>query len=825
METRTRAGQAAAPGGARAALVGALACIALAGIAALGAPALAGAAGAPPRPATAAPSPAVPARLATAPGDSFAVWIHFHPAAADGAHLRPALSPDALALRHARGIDLRPDDHPLPPALVERVRAAGGRVRHESRWLRAVSAWVDGATLARIARLPEVRAVSPVALSTAAPHPVARSVPSGASGPPLRPARASAEPIDYGLSTAPLAQLNVPAAHELGFTGAGIRVAILDTGFDPDHESLTALPLLGARDYIGGDGEVRSEAGEPLDAERHGTWIWSLAGARAPGQLVGPAFGASWLLAKVDDVLADPRADEDRWVAALEWADSMGVHVVISATSFRRFDEGFEYPYAMLDGDASVMTQAADRAARRGMLIVTQVGDGGPGDRTLDVPADADSVLSVGAADSAGRPLLFSARGPTADGRLKPELAARGSDVWAASAVDPGEYDRLVLGGTGLATALVGGAAALVWEAWPTFGPMEVREALIRSGGRAHEPESGVGYGVPDVGAAILFPLGFDLTRAEGVDGGGELTTLVPRFHFDAPLQHPLSGQVTYVLELSPDTTFRDILFSRAQVDVSSIRLLTPLRPGTRFYWRVKANTLRGVSTVSAIAGPAIMPAWATLHSPNSSSGSQIETVRPRLVWSALAAPAPLGPLEFDVEIFSNRTGELVQRVEGIRDTSVVVPEPLTYNDAFTWRLIVRSQRVGVADTVRSAGPFVIVGEEAPPATLLYQNFPNPFSDSTRIWFDLRAPTAVELTVHDLRGRLVRRLIPTDGCPSTELPPGLYGRAGLGGGDPCVVTGWDGRDDAGRALPSGVYLLRMRTSDGAQLRRMLLVRP
>ncbi|HUH12328.1 MAG TPA: S8 family serine peptidase, partial [Longimicrobiales bacterium] len=517
-------------------------------------------------------------------GDSVAVWILFHAAPADGARLPPALSPEALALRRARGIPLRPDDHPLPPSLVSRVRSAGARIRHESRWLRGVSAWVDPASLGTLAALPEVRGLAPVERLQRLPAraPAARPSPFRAPAPLLGRGLAPADSADYGLAWAPLSRLNVPAAHDLGFTGAGVRMAILDTGFDPDHESLAPLTLLGARDYIGGDDEVRSEPGEPLDAERHGTWIWSLAGAAAPGELLGPAYGASWLLAKVDDVLADPRADEDRWVAALEWADSMGVQVVISAVSFRRFDDGFEYPFATLNGDAAIMTQAADRAALRGMLVVTQVGDEGPGERTLGVPADADSVLAVGAVDSAGRPLLFSARGPTADGRLKPEVVAPGSDLWAASAEASDEYDRLVLGGTGLATALVGGGAALVWEAWPTFGPMDVREALIRSGDRAHTPESGVGHGVPDIGVAILFPRGFDLTRTDGLDDDGQLSTLSPRFHFEAPLTHPLTGQVTYVLELSPDTTFRDILFSRAEVDVGSMRLLDPLRPGTR---------------------------------------------------------------------------------------------------------------------------------------------------------------------------------------------------------------------------------------------------
>jgi len=131
------------------------------------------------------------------------------------------------------------------------------------------------------------------------------------------------------------------------------------------------------------------------------------------------------------------------------------------------------------------------------------------------------------------------------------------------------------------------------------------------------------------------------------------------------------------------------------------------------------------------------------------------------------------------------------------------------------------------ADTVASAGPFVVTGSESPPVTILYQNFPNPFPSpefgtwGTQIWFDLAEPSSVRLTVYDLRGRLVKGLIPVHGCGEVELPSGLYGReAGLPG-DPCATFAWDGTDEQGREVNPGVYLLRFEAGGVVDIRRMV----
>jgi hypothetical protein len=140
---------------------------------------------------------------------------------------------------------------------------------------------------------------------------------------------------------------------------------------------------------------------------------------------------------------------------------------------------------------------------------------------------------------------------------------------------------------------------------------------------------------------------------------------------------------------------------------------------------------------------------------------------------------------------------------------------------------VIAKARAGQADTVASAGPFVVTGGANPPVTILYQNFPNPFPNlaegirETRIWFDLAQRSVVELAVYDMRGRLVRSLIPGRGCGPTELPPGIYGREDGPSSDPCTNFAWDGQDEGGRKVSPGVYLLRLRAGSVVEVRRVV----
>jgi hypothetical protein len=780
------------------------------------------------------PDPRTPetrTHLAREPSAKHAVWVFFDPRTARGQG-EPALTPDALRGRAASALPIFDNDSPIPEHLITRVLQTGARLRHSSRWLRAVSVEADSATAARLARLKEVHRIRLVgnlhmAAHESAAHPRAHVLPHSTQ--PRLPEQAQ-DSTFYGANWTALNALGVPTAHRFGFTGKNVRIAILDTGFQPAHQSLFTRQVGSAYDFINGDVIVSNQGSEggAVDPERHGTHVWSLLGARAPGTLVGPAYDAQFLLAKVDLELGDTRADEDRWVAAVEWADSLGARIIQSSVVFRfDFTDRLPISYAELNGDSTVTTKMAVEAAKRGILVVTAIGDNGPAPGTLSAPADADGILAVGATDLASQPASFSSRGPTADGRLKPELVARGVGMLAALSTNLDGYEAS-LSGTSLSSPLIAGSAALIMEAWPMLDGAAVRNALILSATRARSPDNTIGFGLPDVGAALLFPAGVIAATATPIDLDGNLTTIAPEFTWSVPYVHTTAGSVLYTVEVGRDSLFRNIVFMDTVRDVTSYASRAALKPASFMWWRVRAQAAQGVQFVSPPARPFTMPGWVRLIAPDPTAATFVETPRPNLTWTPLTAPPPVGPLVYDVEIVS-AAGQLVQpTIRNVTSSVVRVPQPLTPNQPYRWRVIARTQ-LGSADTVESASTFVVNVTERPPITLLQQNFPNPFprpdlgTRETRIWFDLADATTVDLAVFDLRGRLVKRLVPASpACGTITLPPGIYGRTGvLVTPDPCVLTTWDGTDYEGRTVVAGVYVLRLRTNGQDQFRHMV----
>jgi hypothetical protein len=524
-----------------------------------------------------------------------------------------------------------------------------------------------------------------------------------------------------------------------------------------------------------------------------------------PGQLRGIARGAGYLLAKTEDIRSETRAEEDNFVAALEWADSIGVDIISSSLIYLVFDNGVR-PYAPgdLNGDVAVTTIAADSAARRGILVVTAAGNAGPAFRSLWTPADGDSVLAVGAEDSLGAVASFSSRGPTADGRVKPDFTAPGVDVCVLVGV--GAVGRE--SGTSFATPLVAASAALVKQLHPTLAPMRLRDAFRATATNRAAPDSLRGWGRADVASAAVFPSG--LTASAPVRG--PLASITPTFTWTAGTVPSFARPVAYRLRVGRDSALATPLVDTTLRDVEAYDLPRALKPGALF-WRVDATAATGEVAASRTVGPIAVPAWATLTSLSDAAGAVTDSVQPTLTWTSptVAPPPGAGPLSYD--LFVQRVSEPLPGfgVAGLTATSFRMPSPLERNAAYRWFIVAHAG----SDTslARSRGPFLVLDESTPPATLLYQNFPNPFPDggrdSTCLWFDLATTGIVEVDILDLRGNSLRRFVPSRDFPSI-LSPGRYGRGQPGGAtcDPRLM--WDGRAGDGRLLPAGVYLYKLK---------------
>ena len=400
-------------------------------------------------------------------------------------------------------------DLPVNQVYIDQIKRMGGIERQRSRWLNAASFEIPVAELVRVADLAFVRSIMPVLGGKRTP--VNLEIPLEE-----KHQEKGQFALNYGASYTQLQQINIPAVHNLGYHGQGVLVCMMDTGFRKDHQAFQLAysegRVLAEWDFINHDGNTQNETGDPSGQHDHGTMTWSTLGGTADGNLYGPAYGASFILAKTEDVSGETPIEEDNWVAGMEWADSIGADVISSSLGYIDW-----YNYSDLDGNTAVITIAADIAAQRGIVVCNAMGNEGSSSGSLIAPADADSIIACGAVYGTGGIVYFSSRGPTYDGRIKPEVCAQGVSTRCAN--PSGTTGYTYADGTSLSTPLIGGAAAVILSAHPNWTPMQVREAMMESGNHASSPDNTYGWGIPDILAAIQYT--FYLTG--DVTGEGEI--------------------------------------------------------------------------------------------------------------------------------------------------------------------------------------------------------------------------------------------------------------------------------------------------------------
>jgi serine protease AprX len=383
---------------------------------------------------------------------------------------------------------------PVAPSYLEHLRAVGVEPQVRSRWFHAVSARLPAKQRAAVANLPFVRTT----------HPVARLHSANISS-PTHSASAFAlasDPtvsVEYGASQDPLSRINALAPIERGLNGHGVRVGFLDAHFSSLRHP--AFSRLRPSDRLGG---LRNfTAGR--QGGNHGAGVASVAIGYDPGALVGPAHGATVFGATTEYTQFERNVEEDNFVAGLEWLHRQGVDVVNVSIGYTTFDEG-ERSYSPddLDGDTAITTRAVDRAAQLGVTVVVSAGNSGCANPDacwfyVNTPADADSAIAVGAIAPDSSLAPFSARGPTADGRRKPDVLVQGREVAAAWEAD--RYARVE--GTSFASPQVTGVIAQMLQVNPSLRPMQVRRLLRQTASQAHAPDTSRGWGIVNADAAV----------------------------------------------------------------------------------------------------------------------------------------------------------------------------------------------------------------------------------------------------------------------------------------------------------------------------------
>ena len=460
------------------------------------------------QPAASKRTAALQARLASVPaGERLAALVFFRDKGGDLAEARTQalrnLSGRALLRRERRGTAraLGFEDLPLAESYVRAVSERAARVRHELRWLNALSVLATQQELSEIESLPFVSSVDLVrSFRRGAPEP-SQPLTGSASG-ASRNDDVSEHSLNYGTALGQVQQIGVPALHDRGLHGEGVIVAVLDAGFDNlAHEVFATTRILAMHDFVNGDGDVAN--GPDRGEGSHGTSTLSVLGGFKDGQLIGPAFAASFLLAKTEDTSSETPVEEDNWAAAAEWAEALGADVISSSLGYLDFDRGFtSYTFADMDGRTAISTRAAELAAARGIVVVNSAGNSGldAAHNTLGAPSDGAHVLAVAAVTVTGERSGFSSVGPSADGRVKPDVAAQGTAVKVAGS-RAGQYNTS--NGTSFSCPLTAGAVALVLQAHPDWSVDDVLSVLRRTATNSQNPDRLLGYGIVDARAAV----------------------------------------------------------------------------------------------------------------------------------------------------------------------------------------------------------------------------------------------------------------------------------------------------------------------------------
>ncbi|MDP5170596.1 MAG: S8 family serine peptidase [Bacteroidia bacterium] len=389
------------------------------------------------------------------------------------------LGSEAIRRRQMYGIEITTQDLPVCADYLFSVKGHAQQVLMFSRWFNAALIKAQPSELHELRALSFVKSVKEI---------------SGAPG-QIAEIKELAQAESFGKADVQNRMINIPEMHSKGWNGAGIRMAILDAGF-PGVDTLSGFDSLRKRNGIVATYDFVDDTSYVYGAASHGTRVLSTIAAYLPGEIIGSAPGVDVMLFRTEDARRELQVEEFYWLAAVEMADSLGVDIIHSSLGYNAFQDSPGYQYEDLNGDRAIVTRAGDWAAARGILVVTSAGnEGNKSWHYLTAPCDGDSILCVGSVTRWRDLSDFSSVGPSADGRIKPDVVAMGT---AAATYGPAPRVQLS-NGTSFAAPIVAGLSACLWQAHRSSSNMEILQAIRLSADQAGLPDSEVGYGIPNV--------------------------------------------------------------------------------------------------------------------------------------------------------------------------------------------------------------------------------------------------------------------------------------------------------------------------------------
>lgn len=407
------------------------------------------------------------------------------------------LTQKALERREKHGIALNLQDVPVETEYIEALKNSEIGIYKISKWFNGVFAYLTEEQTAQAEAMDFVEEVVSLVRSEYTGKYLVH--PKFPTEKPIQNTWLGPTQMDYGLTQDFVEQINLQPLHEEGFLGDGIQIALFDNGY-------VGVDFQPQFSYIRDENRIKDTYDfaknkvDVFETGSHGSMVLSTIAAYEPNLYIGTAVNADFYLYVIENNDHEGPDEEINWLRAAEYADSLGVDIINTSLGYSTFDDPrYNYSYEDMNGQTTYISQAAQMASDKGIMVV--VSNGNEGNKNwyyLTPPADADRILAVGAVDIQGEAGSFSSYGPTSDGRIKPDISAMGVSVPVYSSDEPIEVS-----GTSLSAPIITGAVACLMQAYPDKNPETLRQHILESAHLYDQPDDQMGYGIPDFGVAM----------------------------------------------------------------------------------------------------------------------------------------------------------------------------------------------------------------------------------------------------------------------------------------------------------------------------------
>ena len=401
------------------------------------------------------------------------------------------LSQRAIERRNSQNISIQIQDLPINNWYVDSIRNLGFEIINCSKWFNGVMLTTNDSLLSNKIDLPFVKSIYYFGNWN-----------KNKSNQKIKSKfETDFSKVDYGESFNQLAMLKGDILHNKNLKGGGLVIAVLDAGFnkvnqmDAFEKLFSNNRILGTRDFVKKNNDV-------FQGHSHGMMVLSTMGSENEEQIIGTSPEASFWLLRSEDGDSENLIEEYNWLCAAEFSDSVGADIINSSLGYTTFDDDNQnHTYSDMDGRTTPVSIAANIASRKGMIVVSSAGNSGSNSwHYIGAPADADSILSIGAIDENRDFAWFSSYGPTSDGRVKPTVVAQGRNTIVATS----DNGVLAGNGTSFSSPVIAGMTACLWQAHPNRTNMEIINAIILSSHLHENPNDSLGYGLPNFALADL---------------------------------------------------------------------------------------------------------------------------------------------------------------------------------------------------------------------------------------------------------------------------------------------------------------------------------